>query len=104
MNQKKYFLLYSLLVCTIKTCPIGDNCNPGCIRQNSAELRKALIMMALEQSNFLLLPSLIDEENVNQIKVGGKSILEHVKSVISKTYNPGLNLDLVSFLEKKGGI
>lgn len=57
-------LLFFILLATTLNCQGMDKCNPGCVRQNSDEIRRDLLFMHIEDSHWDLLYSLLDIESI----------------------------------------
>ncbi len=52
--------------------------NPGCIRQNSDELRRDMIFCAIDAHNFDFLLKLLDPETVDYKNPSGETVIERL--------------------------
>ena len=78
------YLLLSLVLVNVITFHAIEKCNPGCVRQNSDEIRRDLLFVHIEDAHWNLLYSLLDSESIFFTDRSGKSIIEKLHEVAQK--------------------
>lgn len=78
--MKKHLLLTILLVSELNWASM-DKGNPGCVRQNSDEIRRDLLFMHIQDGHWDLLNSLLDHQTIHFTDRSGKGIIEKLFEV-----------------------